>query len=90
MFEARIEMVLHPECHDVGEMAMVDVRIDPEQPFENDFDHRLKLSRKGDAWVGVRSVVRLRYRAGMGRGFGCSAETQPMTSSTRCTLRPRP
>ena len=44
-------MVLESETHNVLKMAVVDVRIDPKQALENDFDDGHEVLGEGDAYL---------------------------------------
>ena len=44
VLEAGVKVVLHPERHDVGEVGVVDVRVDSEQTFEYYLYNGLELS----------------------------------------------
>ena len=50
MLKTGVQVVLHPERHNVRKVGVVDVRVHSEQPLENHLYDRLELPREGDAW----------------------------------------
>jgi hypothetical protein len=50
VFEASVQMVFQAKTHDVLKMAVINMSINSEKSFKNDFDNLHEVFRKGNAF----------------------------------------
>jgi hypothetical protein len=48
MFETGVQMVFQAQTHDMLKVTVINMCVDPEEPFKNDLDDLHEILRKGD------------------------------------------
>ena len=57
VLETSIEVVLHPQAHDVLEVGVINMRVNPEEPLKDDFDGGTEVLGERDPDLGGEKVL---------------------------------